>query len=496
MPLRPMPLSRLRLRLSIAFALAFAAGLAVLHVALFLLLRRDADRQLTRRLQQSAGEMAQAMTREFGEAPTQGWRAAARETLREWPATPDAFVIYDSAGDRLAALGHAGDVATAPDAWRLGDAAVTDRRAGDHDLRLAVDRPPDGALPAFRVLAIGAREATEQRIETLGWWLVTGAPLVVLLSLVGGYLLARLALRPIGALEQTVARLDPSGLGERLPVHDPADELDRLARQFNGMLYRLEQAQLRNRRFVQRAAHQLKTPLTVVLGEADLSLGGSDDTFTSVQGMRRVRTAAHQMRRRVDELLLLAEAQAGEPAPLDDLVELDGLALECADLMRGRAAQTSHGITLGGIEPITVRGSARLLREALMELIENACRHATREPDIRISVYADGDAAWLAVAGGGPPVAAARLEVPPADENARLGLTIVRWIAGQHGGRLEYQHAGGVNIFALSLSLSPPRRVSASVSRAASSGYPASVSQPERSERVMPPRLSPSLRSG
>jgi signal transduction histidine kinase len=450
-----MSLSRLRLRLSIAFALAFAVGLALLHLSLFLLLRRDADRQLTRRLQQSAAEVAQAMTREFGEAPARGLRAAARETLREWPSTTDGFVIYDSAGSRLSTLGSAHVLTAAPPAWRAGDLLVADGRGGDHEVRLAVNRVEEGGRPAFRVLAIGGREATQQRVETLGWWLVTGVPPAVLLSLIGGYLLARLALRPIGALEQTVARLDPADLGERLPVQDPPDELDRLARQFNDLLDRLEQAQLRNRRFVQRAAHQLKTPLTVVLGEADLSFGDSDDAYARAQGMRRIRTAAQQMRRRVDELLLLAEAQTGEPAPLEDLVELDGLVLECADLMRGRAAQTSHGLALGEVEPITVRGSARLLREALMELIENACRHAAHEPDIRVSVCAEGEAAWLAVAGGGPPVAPARLEAAPAEENSHLGLTIVRWIAGQHGGRLEYQHVGGVNIFAVSLSLMP-----------------------------------------
>src|SRR6185312_16238789 len=145
-----------------------------------------------------------------------------------------------------------------------------------------------------------------------------------------------------------------------------------------------EQAQLRNRQFVQRAAHQLKTPLTVVLGEADLSLSGGDGEGAA--GMRRVRTAARQMRRRVDELLLLAEAQTGEQVPLDDEVELDGLALECADLMRGRAAQLSRSLMLGRVEPITVRGSERLLREALVELIENACRHGSAEPAIQVSV--------------------------------------------------------------------------------------------------------------
>ena len=125
-----MSLSRLRLRLSIAFALAFAAGLALLHLSLFLLLRRDADRQLTRRLQQSAAEVAQAMTREFGEAPARGLRAAARETLREWPSTTDGFVIYDSAGGRLSTLGSARVLTAAPPAWRAGDLPVADGQIG------------------------------------------------------------------------------------------------------------------------------------------------------------------------------------------------------------------------------------------------------------------------------------------------------------------------------------------------------------------------------
>jgi signal transduction histidine kinase len=447
-----MPLSRLRLRLSVAFALAFALGLAVLHLSLFLLLRRDADRQLTHRLQRSATEVADAAAREFGEAPDRGLGQAARETLREWPATPDAFVIYDGSGVPLARLGRAVDLAAAPPEWRAGDPMVLDRRIGpDADVRLAVDPGAPGRPALFRVLAIGGRRATEERIETLGLWLVAGAPLVVLLSLAGGYALARQALRPIGTLERAVSGLEAGELTQRLPVHDPPDELDRLALQFNELLDRLEQAQLRNRHFVQRAAHQLKTPLTVVLGEADLSLGGRDDTATRTKGMQRVRTAAQQMRRRVDELLLLAEAQAGEHPPLDDVVELDGLALECADLMRGRAAQTCHALSLGEVEAVAVRGSGRLLREALIELIENACRHGAAAPEIQVSVYSEGRMAWMAVASGGPQVPAFRLEAVPGDDGMRLGLTIVRWIAAQHGGTLRHEHRDGVNIFALSV---------------------------------------------
>ena len=457
-----MPLSRLRLRLSAAFALAFALGLAVLNTALFLVLRRDADHQLTHRLQAAATQVAEALAREYGESPQMGLAAAARETFREWPATGNSYVVYDESGARLAAHGAPASVAVAPAEWRAGDPSVLDRSAGpDGDVRLAADRlvRSGAARSNFRVLAIGTRQPTEEHLETLAWWLFASAPLAVLLSLGGGYALARLALRPISTLERAVAALDPADLTRRLPVGDRPDELDRLALRFNELLTRLEQAQHRNRQFVQRAAHQLKTPLTVVLGEADLSLNGSGEE-AQAPGMRRVRTAARQMRRRVDELLLLAEAQAGEQVPLEAEVELDGLALESADLMRGRAAQLSRSLTLGRVEALTVRGSDRLLREALVELIENACRHGSAEPPIRVSVYAEGPVAWVDVVSGGPPAPAALADPPPGDEGMHLGLTIVRWIAGQHGGRLRYEHVEGLNVFGFSI-----RPVRAGVSR-------------------------------
>lgn len=453
-----MPLSRLRLRLAAAFALAFALGVAILMIALFLILRRDADRQLTRRLQESATAVADALAREYGEAPGAGLAAAARETFRELPPSPHTFVLYDGAGIEIAAHGAPASIGAAPAEWRSGDADVIDRtEAPRSDVRLVADRSPSGQSRSrsFHVLAIGTRQPTEEHVESLGWWMTASAPLVVLLSLAGGYGLARHSLRPIGTLERAVAALDPADLMGRLPVGDPPDELDRLALRFNELLGRLEQAQLRNRLFVRRAAHQLKTPLTVVLGEADLSLHRADAMTTQAQGMRRVRAAAQQMRRRVDELLLLAEAQAGEHVPLDDLVELDGLALECADLMRGRAAQMRRSLTLGEVEAVTVRGSDRLLREALVELIENACRHGSTEPDIRISVHADGTAAWIDVSSGGPPVpeAVTLADSPPEDEGMHLGLTIVRWIAAQHGGELRYEHTRGVNLFGFSVEL-------------------------------------------
>jgi len=110
---------------------------------------------------------------------------------------------------------------------------------------------------------------------------------------------------------------------------------------------------------------------------------------------------ADQMVRRVDDLFLLAQAEAGDRPPMQDAVELDGLALECTDLMRGRAQQTRHSLELERVEGAVARGNEPLLREALLELLENAVRYGEAARPIRVAAYAGHEHATLAVTSAG-----------------------------------------------------------------------------------------------
>src|SRR5476651_5098 len=132
----------------------------------------------------------------------------------------------------------------------------------------------------------------------------------------------------------------------------------------------------------------------------------------------RIRTAAEQIRRRVDELFLPAEAQAGEKVRLEDDVELDGLVLDCTDLMRERASALGRSLAIGNAEHVVVKGSAPLLQEALVELIENACRHGSTETPVTVSCSATSDGASLEVSSGGDEF----VMVPRPDSGAPDGL--------------------------------------------------------------------------
>lgn len=443
-----MLLSRLRLRLAGWFALCLLASLAVLDLSLYWYLRSHADRRLTRDLESAANQLAAASRREFEESPARGLPEAARNAVEEWPAGPEAVAVYDAAGRLVARGGPAELSAFVPPTAPIGTTDVPLR--GDEAAARLVPSSSDGA-PRFTALVVGSTERVTEDGEALAWWLALSAPLAAALSLVGGYLISRRALRPLGELERAVAAVGPAQLDRRLPVTEPADEVGRLAIQFNALLARLGESQAQARLFLRRAAHQIRTPLTLVLGESELSLDRPRSSGDYREALARVHRAAGQMRRRVDELFLLAQAEAGETIVLDAVVDLEEVALQVTDLVRPSAQSAGRPLSLDSTEPVAVRGSVALLEEAVLELLDNACRHSAPGATVSISTFRAGAAGYLAVSSVGEavPLADESLDRHAAAEASGLGLPIVRWIAKQHGGDLLWTHHAGQNTYAL-----------------------------------------------
>ncbi len=428
-----MSLSRLRLRLAGSFALAFLAGLLLLSVTLFLYSHRQSDRRFTQELATEAGEMAGAIRIEYSLTPADGIRGAVDEALAEWPARPEAFGIYTMDGVRIGTTGPASLVKWLPDTLAGRSLKPRDFRRSRPHVRVF---PIESAEPPFRVAAAGTTRRLDSETDAFAFWLFSSIPVTVLVSLVAGYLLSRRALTPVSHLANAISEIAPDALDRRLPVGDPPDELDRLAVRFNSLLGRLQESQAQNQRFLEQAAHQIRTPLTLVLGETELALGRDHSADARGEALRRIRLAATQMRRRVEELLLLARASAGERVPRTDIVELDGLALECADLMRGRAHVLGRRLELGRVDPVVVVASEPLLREAVVELLENACRHGNGRAPVRLSVYQEGPNAVIEVANG---VAESTAGISESSSGRGLGLQVVRYIATEHGGRLVHR---------------------------------------------------------
>ena len=438
-----MSFSRVRAQLAAWFGVAMVAGLVALSVSLYAFLYRRADKRLTAELRRAATELAANVeSRVTGRRPDRVEPVVADELPEVLVDEDEVLAVYRPDGTRLGAHGDASlldGLRTPHDPAVWDQASATGERA-----RFALVRITD---PPLLVVAGESTTRLRGEVQSVLFWLLVSVPLVALLAVLGGYALAGYAFRPVKVLAREIDAIDPNELNRQLPVRTPPDEIDELASRFNQLLAKLQAARQQNRRFLADVAHQLKTPLTLVRGESALALKRARTPEEHQEILRRIERAAHQMAHRVDDLFMLAGAEAGERPQLTDDIELDGIALECADLMRRRASEEGHRLELDRVEPVRALGNEPLVRELMLELLENAVRHGESTEPIRISAYGDGNGlACVDVTSAGPPVAwngqDRRL-----DSGAGLGLSIVRWIAEVHGGEVRYGREGNLNRF-------------------------------------------------
>jgi signal transduction histidine kinase len=292
----------------------------------------------------------------------------------------------------------------------------------------------------FTVFAAVSTNAYRQGFVNTALLLALELPILVILSGLAIYFFVGRALRPVGKITEQVTAITGSDLSLRVPVPSTDDEITRLADTMNAMLARLDQSHDAQLRFVGDASHEMRSPLTTVVGILDLA----DDTDSAVD-LQTVRTIllpeARRLQNMVDDLLLLARAdEHGVPlrirdVDLDDVVSAEAHRLRSLGLAR---VETS-------IVPIRMSGDADKLGRALRNVAENAVHHA--ESTIRFEMALDEatGTATISVTDDGPGVPEdqraiiferfTRLDVDRRHRGGSgLGLSIVYEIVRAHGG--------------------------------------------------------------
>jgi two-component system OmpR family sensor kinase len=287
--------------------------------------------------------------------------------------------------------------------------------------------------------------------------LMTLMPFALLAAGLAGAFLTERALRPVRRITHAAGRIEASDLSGRLPVIG-RDEFSELAATFNGMLGRLEDAFTRleqafeqQRRFTADASHELRTPLTVIKANSSLALRGKRSATEYQQALQAVDRAADLTTRIVQDLLLLARADAGQlgieraPARLLDL-------LECAVEAVRHPASAPVAVEVADAS-LAVSGSVHHLVRLFTNLLENALRHTPPQGSVTVAARSDGEVVVVIVADTGsgiPPehlphvcerfyrVDAARTRQ---DGGTGLGLAICQSIVEAHGGVLTLDSA-------------------------------------------------------
>lgn len=328
----------------------------------------------------------------------------------------------------------------------------------------AVRSPTSDA--SFLVAAEESEADVEAQLALLRNVLLLSLPTFVLLAWAAGWFLARRSLAPIAAMSQAARSMEAHTLGERLPVGNPRDELGQLAAVFNDLLDRLERAFRQMRQFTADASHELRTPLASVRGEAQIALSRRREEDDYRESLSVILEEATHMTGIVEDMFTLARADSGEQ-PLDPrTVYLDEIV---ADVCRAtRAIAGERGVSVGcePSEETTVVGDEAVIRRAVLNLVDNAIKYTEPGGTVRARVTSGDGWARVDVRDTGIGIAAEDLgriferfyRVDKARSRsaggAGLGLSIVRWAAEAHGGRLLVESTPGAgSTFSLLLPL-------------------------------------------
>ncbi len=305
------------------------------------------------------------------------------------------------------------------------------------------------------------KQAYQRALETFRQYAFPALAGLFLVSVGVGWLLADLALRPIGRVTRVARRISATDLSQRIELGGPEDELRELADTFDDMLGRLESGFDNQRQFIQEASHELRNPIAVIRTNVDVALA---DPTTPPEDLREtlavVGRASERMGVLVDDLLLYA--RRGAPAERMADVDAGQLVIETvADFAVSAAARKLR--LVHQTEPgLQVTGDPVALRQALANLAANAVRLAPEGSTVTLAAGRRDSWVWLACVDEGPGLS-------PADQaraferfwqgdkvrgrsqgRSGLGLAIVRQIALAHGGAVGLRStAGGGSTFSV-----------------------------------------------
>jgi heavy metal sensor kinase len=308
----------------------------------------------------------------------------------------------------------------------------------------------------FRILVaapLDNTEATLRRSRTLLLWL---APVVLCIASLGGYWISGRALAPVDELTRAAQSIGIQNLSERLSVPGTGDELARLSETWNAMLARLEAAVKRLSQFTADASHELRTPIALIRTTAELTLRRERSPETYREALREIVAESDRTAKLIEDLLLLARADAGLPAlPLERL-ELTPLVRDVCEqgqvLAQTRQLEISTEVPE---EPVYVEANDPALRRLLLLLLDNAVKYTPSGGRITVSLGRDATGATVAVRDSGIGIPESALphvfeRFYRVDESRNrdaggtgLGLSIAKWLAERHNATLEAESVVG-----------------------------------------------------
>ncbi|MDO4338559.1 MAG: HAMP domain-containing sensor histidine kinase [Eubacteriales bacterium] len=287
-------------------------------------------------------------------------------------------------------------------------------------------------------------------IVRLTLWLV---PLLVVLAIIGGYVIAGRFLLPIKQIGEAAESIrEGNDLTKRIALGKGEDELHQLANTFDRMFDRLENSFKAEQQFTSDASHELRTPITVILSECEYTLEEPREAEEYVEALEVIERQGRRMSVLIGEMLEFTRLEQNAGRFVKEMVDLSGL---CGAVCDDMELVLERGITLKReITPeITVNGNPILLNRLLVNLISNAGRYGRENGHIVVKLEKKEKTVRLSVSDDGIGIEKEQQEkiwnrfyqVDPSHSGtgAGLGLAMVKSIAEFHGGSVSVESSPG-----------------------------------------------------
>lgn len=313
-------------------------------------------------------------------------------------------------------------------------------------------RDQDSVVGALQV-GLHRNEIDETLSELIGVLGFAG-PLVLLAAGIGGFILAGRALKPVVTITNLAAMISEQDLHPRLNLDLPDDELGRLAQTFDAMLARMENAFERQRRFTGDAAHELRTPLSLMRSQVDVALARPRSAGEYREALHGLDEDLERLTGLVGTLLTLARADTGTLAP-------DRVMFDLADTVGSVLEQYAPMAVAAGVElrnessPCHLAADEDMVIQVLVNVIDNALAHTQAGGSVAVGCGTHDRQVDLWVADNGSGIAPEhqarvfdrfyRIDTgrDRASGGMGLGLAICRAIAETHGGTIELTSVPG-----------------------------------------------------
>jgi two-component system, OmpR family, sensor kinase len=302
-------------------------------------------------------------------------------------------------------------------------------------------------LPSGETVIIGCSIAPEEDQLRMTALTLKGVGVVVLFfGLAGGWLISSHAIRPVENISATAVKISAGDLSQRINTSETESELGQLAAVLNSTFARLEAAFVQQKQFASDAAHELRTPVSVILTQTQTALTREREAKDYKQTVEACQRAAQRMKKLIGALLELARLDAGQEQMKRLRFDASKTIGDCVELIRPLAEESGVKIT-AELSPLEIEGDAERLGQVITNLLTNAIQYNHDGGEVKVTGRIESGMAVVTVSDTGQGIAADdlprvferfyRADQSRSSGNAGMGLAISKAIIEAHGGNID-----------------------------------------------------------